>query len=157
MSMVPRCSPSSTAALSAPERKRDSTSMRTGQSAKRSRKLCSCCCASSVVGTSTATWRPVSTPAKAAATHGDEGGAHRHLGLAKADVAADHAVHGLGGLHVLEHLAHGLGLVRGLLEWEAVGKALVLELAGVQRRRLMRRAAGAPIEQLGGDVAYRLA
>ena len=67
------------------ERNRDSASMRTGQSAKRSRKLCACCSASSVVGTSTATWRP--------GLHRDEGGAHRHFGLAEAHIAADHAVH----------------------------------------------------------------
>ena len=92
----------------------------------------------------------------AAGLHGDEGGAHRHLGLAEADVAAHHAVHGLGALHVLEHLAHRLGLIGGLLERKAVGEALILELAGIQRRRLMRRAARVQVEQLGGDVAHRL-
>ena len=90
-----------------------------------------------------------------AGLHGNESGAHRHLGLAKADVATYQAVHGLCALHVLEHLAHGLGLVGGLLEWKSIGKGLVLELPGMQRCRLMRRAAGVQIEQLGGDVADR--
>ena len=46
--------------------KRDSDSIRMGQSANRSKKLSSCCPASSVVGTSTATWYPACTAIKAA-------------------------------------------------------------------------------------------
>ena len=36
--------------------------------------------------------------------HGAEGGAHRDLGLAVADVAADEAVHRLRPLHVVQHV-----------------------------------------------------
>ena len=67
--------------------------------------------ASSVVGTSTATCLPALT--------GDEGGAQRDLGLAEADVAADHAIHGLAGAQVGEHLVDRLRLVRGFLERES--------------------------------------
>ena len=92
-------------------RKRDSVSMRTGQSAKRSRKLLVCCSASSVVGTSTATCLP--------ACARDERGAHRDLGLAEAHVAAHHAIHGLLAGEIGQHLADGLGLVGGFLEGKA--------------------------------------
>ncbi len=47
-----------------------------------------------------------------------EGGAHRHLGLAVADVAADQAVHRLDVLHVLLHLDDRLELVGRLLVGE---------------------------------------
>ena len=66
ISTVPRSMPSSTAFDSLPVRKRDSVSMRTGQSAKRSRKLLVCCSASSVVGTSTATCLPACAAMNAA-------------------------------------------------------------------------------------------
>lgn len=46
--------------------KRDSSTIRTGQSAKRSAKVCVCCSASSVVGDSSATCLPPSTAMNAA-------------------------------------------------------------------------------------------
>ena len=46
-------------ALTSPAlRMRETSSMRSGKSRKRSRKVCRCCCASTVVGASTSTWRP---------------------------------------------------------------------------------------------------
>jgi hypothetical protein len=66
MSTAPDCSPAMTRSTSLGERKRDSDSTRIGQSAKRSRKVWKCCCASSVVGTSIATWRPSCTATNAA-------------------------------------------------------------------------------------------
>ena len=66
MSTVPALRPSTTARCSGPVRKRDRFSTRTGQSAKRSAKVWACCCASRVVGTSTATCRPPATAANAA-------------------------------------------------------------------------------------------
>ncbi len=54
----------------------------------------------------------------AALLHRLEGGAHRHLGLAVADVAADQAVHRLDVLHVLLHLDDRLELVGRLLVGE---------------------------------------
>jgi hypothetical protein len=103
--------------------------MRTGQSAKRSRKLRS--------AAARAAW---SAPARhlLAGLHGDERGAHRDLGLAEADVAADDAVHRLLGPGRSSTLRDGLGLVGGLLEREGVGERLVLELAQRQRFRPLR-------------------
>ena len=43
-----------------------------------------------------------------------EGGAHGHLGLAKAHVATDQSVHGLGFLHVGLDVVGGLQLVGGV-------------------------------------------
>ncbi len=46
--------------------------------------------------------------------HGLECGAHGHLGLAEADIAAHQAVHGQCALHVLGHLVNGALLIRRL-------------------------------------------
>src|SRR6266540_1083994 len=74
--------------------------------------------------------------------HGEHGGAHRHLGLPVADVAADEPVHRGGGgrarpllLHVAEHVLDGLRLIGRLLPGE-----LRLELA----EELVRRAEARP-------------
>ena len=45
-----------------------------------------------------------------------EGRAHRDLGLAVADVAADQAVHGVGRFHIALDLGHRAQLVGRLLE-----------------------------------------
>mmetsp|Transcript_44843 Transcript_44843/g.105645 ORF Transcript_44843/g.105645 Transcript_44843/m.105645 type:complete len:425 (-) Transcript_44843:795-2069(-) len=58
--------------------------------------------------------------------HGHKGGAQRDLGLAEAHVAADQAVHGLRGNHVLDDRVDGRALVRRFLEAEARGKGLVV-------------------------------
>ncbi|RZA21738.1 MAG: transcription-repair coupling factor, partial [Lysobacteraceae bacterium] len=47
---------------------------------------------------------------------GDEGGAHRHFGLAETDVAADHAVHRLRAAEVADHRFDRGVLVGGFLE-----------------------------------------
>jgi hypothetical protein len=57
-----------------------------------------------------------------AAHDSDEGGAQRHFGLAKADVAADQAVHRFAGGHIAHHIVDGFLLVRRFLEAETVGK-----------------------------------
>ena len=88
-----------------------------------------------------------------AGLRGDEGGAHGHLGLAEAHVAADHAVHGLFAGQVLQHLADGLGLVGGFLEGKAARERLVFELARGQGGSALRLPLRVQIQQLGGDVA----
>ncbi len=55
-----------------------------------------------------------------AVLHGFEGGAHGDFGFAVADVAAEEAVHGLGGLHVGLDVGDGGELVVGLVEVEGV-------------------------------------
>ncbi len=91
-STLPSASPCTTLRCWAGERKRLSSSTRTGYGAKRSAKVCACWLASSVVGRQHGGLRPV--------LHRLEGGAHRDLGLAEADVAADEAVHRARLLHV---------------------------------------------------------
>jgi hypothetical protein len=61
-----------------------------------------------------------------AARDGHEGRAQGDLGLAKAHVAADQAVHGAGRDHVLDHGVDGGVLVGRLLEAEVVGELLVV-------------------------------
>ena len=66
MSTAPDLSPSSVERTSAALLKRLSISIRTGYSLMRSLNVRKCCSASTVVGTSTATWRPPVTHLKAA-------------------------------------------------------------------------------------------
>ena len=88
-----------------------------------------------------------------AVLHGLERRAHRDLGLAVADVAADDAIHGHGALHVGLHLVDAGELIGSLDEREGI-----LELAlprsvgreGMARRRL---ALGIEPHQLVGDLA----
>ena len=65
-STVPLASPSTTAFCSRGERKRESSSTLAGKGAKRSLNVVQCWCASTVVGTSTATCVPSATALKAA-------------------------------------------------------------------------------------------
>ena len=92
-----------------------------------------------------------------AVLHGLERRAHRDLGLAVADVAADHPVHRVRLLHVGLDLVDGPELVGGL----DVGEG-VLELAlprGVRPERVPGRggARGVEPDQLAGDLLDRLA
>ena len=108
--------------------------MRTGRPLKRSVKVSKCWRASSVVGTTTATWKPL--------MRGDEGGAQRHLGLAEADVAAHQPVHRACPEPRSSSTASMLAvLVLGLLVGEA-GDELV-EGAFRRRQSPAPRAAGA--------------
>ena len=93
-----------------------------------------------MVGTSTATCLP--------AEHGEERGAHRHLGLAEADVAADQAVHRLRALQVGEHVVDGALLVRRLLEREARLELLEEAVGPAVRRAAVRLARGVDLQQL---------
>ena len=65
-STVPCRSPSTTDFCSFGDRKRESSSTRAGKAPKRSVKVFQCCWASTVVGTSTATWYPSATALNAA-------------------------------------------------------------------------------------------
>ncbi len=81
---------------------------------------------------------------------GNEGGAQRHLGLAKAHVAAHQTVHGAGADHVLDHAVDGGLLVGGLFKAKVVGKGLVVVCRVAEGMALARGAAGVDVEQLGG-------
>ena len=145
MSTRPSLMPSMAVATSLAERKRDSSTTRTGQSAKRSAKVWACCSASSVVGHSRATCLPLATARKAARSA---------LGLAEAHVATDQPVHGPARGHVGDHRLDGCGLVGGFLEAEALGEGFVVvqrQLEGIAFARGALRVQG---QQLGGGVAH---
>ena len=91
-----------------------------------------------------------------AAHDGDERGPQRHLGFAKAHIAADQAVHRARADHVLNHRMDGGALVGGFFKAEVGGKGFVV-LRGVAEG--MTLAGGAPsvdVEQLGGSVPHLL-
>ena len=89
-----------------------------------------------------------------AGLRGDERGAHRDLGLAEADIAADDAVHRAASpARSLSTWRMACGLILGFLEREGVGEGLVVELVQRQRQALLRLAARVQVEQLRGDVA----
>ena len=116
------------------ERKRDSSSIVTGNAAKRRVNVRKCWSARIVVGARTATCLPSSDRL--------ERGAHRDLGLAVADVAAEEAVHRLGRLHVALDVGDRLGLVRRLDVLERVLE-LLLPRRVSSRRRTRRRGCAA--------------
>src|SRR3990172_11508655 len=89
-----------------------------------------------------------------AGRHGDERGAQCDLGLAEADIAADEAVHRLAGGHVRGDGGDRGGLVRRLLEAEAVGERFHVSLREAERGTVPRGPPGVELEQLGGGVAY---
>jgi hypothetical protein len=86
----------------------------------------------------------------------NEGGAQRHLGLAKAHVAADQPVHRARADHVLDHRMDGGALVGGFLEAEVVGKGFVVVGRITEGMAFAQRPAGVDVQQLGGRVAHLL-
>ena len=87
---------------------------------------------------------------------GDERGAQRHFGLAEADIAADHPVHGLAGLQIREYLLDRRGLIGRLFEAKARLKGAIV---GLRRLHGSALAGGPPriqIQQLRGHVADAL-
>ena len=87
----------------------------------------------------------------AAAGRGPEGGAQGHLGLAEAHIAANQAVHGLGKVHVVQHVLNGPQLVRGFLKAEArleLAEQLIGRSVGIA---LAHPALGVNFHQVVGD------
>ena len=78
---------------------------------------------------------------------GGEGGAQRHLGLAKADVAANETVHRAAGAEVDQRGSDGAGLVFGLVIGELGAEFVILVLFGHQARRFARQALGRQHDQ----------
>jgi hypothetical protein len=85
--------------------------------------------------------------------HRHEGGAHRHLGLAEADIAADHAIHGLAGTQIGDHRVNGRLLIGGFLERERGGKRGVIGFAQAEGVAGPGLAAGVHVEQFRRRVA----
>ena len=88
--------------------------------------------------------------------HGFEGGAHGDFGFAVADVAAEEAVHGLGGLHVGLDVGDGGELVVGLVEVEGVFELALHVGVGREGGADGGFALGVELEQLGGHVGHGL-
>ena len=88
--------------------------------------------------------------------HGFECGAHGDFGFAVADVAAEQAVHGLGGLHVLLDVGDGGELVVGLVEVEGVLELALHVGVGREGRSLRGLALRVELEQLGRHVGHGL-
>ncbi len=91
-----------------------------------------------------------------AVLHGLEGGAHGDFGFAVADVAAEQAVHRLGGFHVALDVGDGGELVVGLVEVEGVFELALHVGVGREGCALRGLALGVELEQLGGHVGHRL-
>ena len=85
--------------------------------------------------------------------HRLERGAHRDLGLAVADVAADQPVHRDHLLHVLLDLFDRGQLVRGLDEVERVLQLALPGRVGGERVAAGGLPGGVQLDQLGGDLA----
>ncbi len=86
-----------------------------------------------------------------------ERGAHADFGFAVTNVAAEQAVHGLGGFHVAHDILDSLGLVFGFVEFEGV-----FEFAEpfVARRESVSDggfALGVELEEFVGHVFHGLA
>jgi len=87
---------------------------------------------------------------------GDESGAQGDLGLAEANVAADHAVHRFGLDQVAEYRFDRRHLVRGFLERKTGGELLVKPTIDLDRLGHASAALGVQLQQFGGDVAHLL-
>jgi hypothetical protein len=114
MSTVPSAMPLMAAVISLPERKRDTSATFTGHLPKSGPP------ASGSAARPAAWWAPEGH--LLAAGDGHEGRAQGDLGLAKADVAADQAVHGARADHVLDDGVDGGVLVGRFLKAEVVGE-----------------------------------
>ena len=90
-----------------------------------------------------------------AVLHGLEGGAHGDLGLAVTDIAAEQAVHGLRGLHVVLDVGDGGDLVFGLVEVEGVVELALHVAVGRKRGADGGLALRVELNQLGAHVGHR--
>ena len=89
--------------------------------------------------------------------HRLERGAHRDLGLAVPDVAADEAVHRDRPLHVALDVVDGLELVGRLLERERLLHLVLPRRVGSERVTGRRQALPVEHDELLGDLAHRAA
>jgi hypothetical protein len=80
--------------------------------------------------------------------HGQERSAHRHLGLAEADVAAHQPIHRPRAAEVGDDLLDGALLARGFLKGEARRELLVEPVGGFVRRAVVRLARGIDFHQV---------
>ena len=91
------------------------------------------------------------------AGHGcHKSGAQRHLGFAKAHIAADQSVHRLGADHVVNHCVNGCALVGCFFKSEVLCELFVVLLVEAEGMALACGAAGVDVEQLGRCIAHLL-
>ena len=86
-----------------------------------------------------------------------EGGPQRHLGFAEADVAADEAVHRLGGLHVGLDVGDGGQLIGRLLVRERLLHLALGGRVGPEAVPLHRGAARVHVDEVERELLGRLA
>ncbi len=148
MSTVPAAMPSMAALVCLPLLKRDSSASLIGQLAKRSLKVWKCCSASSVVGVSTATWRPPAAAMKAA----------RKATSVLPKPTSPHTSRSIGrdGNQVLHDRMDGGDLVGRLLEAEAFDEGLVVGGVEAEWMAFASSAPGIEVEQFGRGVARLL-
>ena len=91
-----------------------------------------------------------------AGLHGDERGAQGDLGLAEADIAADHAVHRTAAAEIGDDGFDGLRLVRCFLELERRFEGAQITFIRSKLFALARGTARIEIEQLRCGVANAL-
>ena len=91
-----------------------------------------------------------------AAGRGDECRAHRDLGLAEADIAADHAIHWLRRSHVAQHCIDCDLLIGCFLERKARRERFVHRAVDRQCQALPSESTRLDFQQLGGDIAHAL-
>jgi hypothetical protein len=142
---LPSASFSSSALISLVLLKRESTSTLSGQSAKRSREV-------AVVLLGQQRGRHEHRDLLAGGG-GDEGRAHRDLGLAEADVAADHAIHRLRLAEVADHRFDRGRAGRAFSSNGNVGRERFVQRAiDGQGEPGAGLALGLDLEQFGGNV-----
>ncbi len=82
---------------------------------------------------------------------GGEGRAHGHLGLAKADIAADEPVHGLAACQILEHLGNDTLLILCFSIRKAVHKCRIRRRFQFHGHTRAKRSLGCGTDQLMRD------
>ena len=83
-----------------------------------------------------------------------ERGTQRDLGLAKADVAADQAVHRFALLQVVQGRFDRRALVGRFLEWERVAERFVIMLLQLECMAFAQRALRIKVQEFGRGVAH---
>ena len=92
-----------------------------------------------------------------AVLYGFEGGSHRNLSLAEADIATDQAVHRHRFLHIGLDLVDGGQLVRCLLIWEGVLEFLLPRGVRAEREAFGALAGRIQAYEVLGDLVHMLA
>ena len=88
-----------------------------------------------------------------AAHDGSKSGAKRNLGFAEPHIAANKAIHGFVGFHVIEHSFNRGMLVSGFLKRKTFGKSFVVSAREAEGVALAFFTHGIKVEKLCGRVS----